>query len=179
MTMRTHRIHRIASVLTLFVAAAAVVWASGNATNYQCVDDVASCPDFNDPVKGNGSSGWGGCGPTGVNSWTFGDIEPMFIYSCNAKSNDCGTPGTMCNVWAETFGRGRYLSCDPVGKPVVFCMTTIMSTRALNIRCDNGEKCNPNGPTDAFSQFAGGQAQTGTWISVATPEPATWVKIRE
>jgi hypothetical protein len=174
-----NRGYRSASVLLLIVAAVAVVWASSGALNYQCVDDVSGCPDFNDPVKGNGSSGWGGCGPAGGNSWSFGDDEPMYIYGCNGRSLDCGTPGSLCNVWAETMGRGRYLTCTPAGSPVVFCMTAIYGTRALNKRCDNGQKCNPDGPADNFSQFGGGQASTGLWIAVATPEPATWVKGRD
>lgn len=157
-----------AVVTALGLLAAALVVASGPpTTNYPCDDDVAQCPDMNGQ-HGNGSSGWGGCNSS--NAWDFSDppVEYNF-YSCNAKSPDCGSPGAgECNIIAWAKGYGRTLTCEPAGTPQVMCMTEITSVTPLNIRCDNGQKCNDNGPNDTLP---GGLPEAGDTEHLALPTP--------
>jgi hypothetical protein len=149
---------RLAALLSCFLAVA-FVFAAGQT----CKSLLSSCTEPSDPSLGNGTSNYGCNSP---NSWSFGPAEPFSFFLCNGKSPDCERTGDNCNIMVEYDGLGRVLTCVPAGWTVC-CMVSVTSYVPLNIKCDDGTKCNPNGPTDTIPSTIPSSGHPG--LGVATP----------
>lgn len=126
-------------VISIFVCVAL-------AAGQTCAGGYPQCPDPNGP-DGNGSNGKGGC--NNPNVWSFGEIITMDFYICNGKDPKCARTGDNCNVMVRYRGYGRILTCEPAGWTRT-CMTDPGTATPLNIKCENGQKCDPTGPTDTI-----------------------------
>ncbi|HWA84440.1 MAG TPA: hypothetical protein VG820_13445 [Fimbriimonadaceae bacterium] len=83
------------------------------------------------------------------NAWDLGDEEPMSFYACNGTSSDCPNSPGNCNIMVRYDGTGRICTCEPAGWQAA-CMSSHDGGHPLNVKCDDGTKCNPNGPTDTI-----------------------------
>lgn len=138
------RILQFAGVLAIAACFVGVALGAGEA----CDGGYPECPDESGP-NGQGSSGYGCNYP---NVWQFGDEIPLDFYICNGKDSHCEATGANCNVIVKYGGTGRILTCEPAGWQVT-CATEITSAVPLNIKCENGEKCDPYGATDTIPEL--------------------------
>lgn len=151
-------IRTLIGITSMLATVVCMALAAGQA----CVTTYPQCPPIDGPL-GNGSSNNGCADP---NVWNFGDIIPMTFYVCNGADEHCENSSGNCNVMVRYDGFGRVLTCETAGWQVT-CATSVGQGTALNIRCDNGQKCDPNGATDTIPPTIPPSAHSAT-VSLTT-----------
>lgn len=134
-----HGMSRLLALVSATMLVLLVAWAD----TIPCQSVVPTCPTAGHVCILDGVLG---------NFWV-GELYDTTYIGCNGKG-DCGSgpPSNGCNIMTATNVVGAVVRCDPA-KSVdpgeeFFCVSSVGSSRSLNIQCGTTVPCDPTKPVE-------------------------------